>query len=300
MSNFHEFLVDSKITMAMYSPPTTPQLNPDVCEDLLHWLDQQIQATQQRHIEAQRQLQKERRYATLHEPHLQRDPMDQFENTEEQANPRVIQQFQQNYSFNLTGIVPPQPPKWKQVDHFYKDFKKFKRSCTHVFNGPMAHISEKVKVNMLLLWCGPDREDIYKGFNLKVHQQYDLELIWSLFDKHCEPICNFHAVRWKFRTLAQAPSETLDTFYNRIVKLAKQCQFEPMEEKSRLIDVIIYGTSITKAQEKLLQTPITLTLDQCLGICRHYESLKYHLETIKPKTVEYLQKRHKSKDHGHG
>ena len=82
-----------------------------------------------------------------------------------------------------------------------------------------------------------------------------------------------------------------DTFYNRILKLAKQCQFEPVEEKSRLIDAVIYGTSITKAQEKLLQTPITLTLDKCLGICRHYESLKYHLETIKPRTVEYLQKK---------
>ena len=50
-----------------------------------------------------------------------------------------------------------------------------------------------------------------------------------------------------------------------------------------------------------LQTPITLTLEQCLGICRHYESLKYHLETIKPRTVEYLQKRHnKSKGAGCG
>ena len=101
-------------------------------------------------------------------------------------------------------------------------------------------------------------------------------------------------------TVAQAPSETLDTFYNRILKLAKQCQFEPAE-KSRLIDAIIYGTSLTKAQEKLLQTPITLTLDLCLAICRHYESLKYHLEMIKLKTVKYFQKRHnKSKGHGCG
>ena len=27
-------------------------------------------------------------------------------------------------------------------------------------------------VNMLLLWCGPDGEDIYEGFNLDVHQLY--------------------------------------------------------------------------------------------------------------------------------
>ena len=165
----------------------------------------------------------------------------------------------------------------------------------------MAHVSEKVKVNMLLLWCGPDREDIYKGFNLEECQQYDLDLIWALFDRHCEPICNFRAARWKFRTVSQAPSETLDTFYNRILKLAKQCQFEPEEEKSRLIDAVIYGTLIVKAHEKLLQTPKSLTLSQCLSICIHYESLKLHLDTIKPKSVEYLQQRHpKPKGHGRG
>ena len=90
----------------------------------------------------------------------------------------------------------------------------------------MAHVTDKVKVNMLLLWCSTKGEDIYESFNLDTHQQYDLELIWSLFDKHCEPICNFWATRWKFQTVTQAPSETLDTFYNRILKLATQCQAE--------------------------------------------------------------------------
>ena len=182
----------------MYSPPTTPQLNPDIHEDLLHRLDQEIQATQVRHDEARRRLQceqRERRCATTHEP-LEQD-QGQFGNVETEnthtQSPRV--QFQHDYSFNLTGIVPLQPPKWKQFDHLYEDFKKFKRSCTRVFDGPMAHVSDKVKVNMLLLWCGPDGEDIYEGFNLDVHQLYDLELIWSLFDKHCKPICNFCAAR---------------------------------------------------------------------------------------------------------
>ena len=174
--------------MAMYSPPTTSQLNPDIREDLLRHLDQEIQATQTRHDEVQRRLQHERRQATIH------DPMSQFENAvenaEEQVSPSATQQFQHDYSFNLMGLVPPQPPKWKQVDHLYEDFKKFKRSCTRVFDGPMAHVTDKVKVNMLLLWCRPDGEDIYEGFNLPVHQQYDLELIWSLFDRHCELICN--------------------------------------------------------------------------------------------------------------
>ena len=158
--------------MATYSPPTTSQIDPDIREDLLRCLDQEIQATQTKHDEVQRRLQHERRWATVH------DPMSQFENAEEQVSPSFILQFQQDYSFNLTGIVPPQPPKWKQVDHLYEDFKKFKRSCTTVFDGPMVHVSEKV--NMLLLWCGPDMEDIYERFNLPAHQQYHLELVWVI------------------------------------------------------------------------------------------------------------------------
>ena len=141
--------------MAMYSPPTTPQLNPDIREELLHQLDQEIQATQVRHDEAKKRLQHEqheRRHATTHEPLVLNQG--QFENVDNNTqNSRV-----HDYSFNLTGIVPPQPPKWKQVDHLYEDFKKFRRSCNRVFDGPMAHVSDKVKVNMLLLWCGPDGE----------------------------------------------------------------------------------------------------------------------------------------------
>ena len=104
-----DFLVDLKLTMAMYSPPTTPQLNPDICGDLLHRLDQEIQATQVRHDEARRRLQREQcewRCATTHEP-LEPD-QGQFENVGNMhtQNPKV--QFQHDYSFNLTGIVPPQ------------------------------------------------------------------------------------------------------------------------------------------------------------------------------------------------
>ena len=101
--------------------------------------------------------------------------------------------------------------------------------------------------------------------------------------------------------MSQASNETLDTFYNQISKLIKQCQFDPLEQKSRLIDAIIHRTSIVKALEKLLQNPKPLTLDQCLNICRHYESLKLHLDTIKPKLIEYLQKCHnKSRKQGQG
>ena len=71
-----------------------------------------------------------------------------------------------------------------------------------------------------------------------------------------------------------------------------------MEE--RLIDAIIFGMNCAKAQDKLLQTPKTLSLQQCLTICRHYESLKLHIQQIRPsdKCVEFLKKCHPKKRQG--
>ena len=46
--------------------------------------------------------------------------------------------------------------------------------------------------------------------------------------------------------------------------------------------------------KKLLQMPKHLTLHDCFKICCHYESLKYHLNVVKPthKPVESITKRH--------
>ena len=43
--------------------------------------------------------------------------------------------------FNLPNINAPIPPKWKNNENILEDFKKFKRSCMHIFHGPMAHIT---------------------------------------------------------------------------------------------------------------------------------------------------------------
>ena len=61
----------------------------------------------------------------------------------------------------------------------------------------------------------------------------------------------------------------LTLFYNRILKLACQCEFSDINE--RLIDDIIFGTNCVKAQDKLLQMAKTLILQQCLTVCHHYE-----------------------------
>ena len=63
----------------------------------------------------------------------------------------------------------------------------------------------------------------------------------------------------------------------------------------QLIDAIIFRMTCVKAQDKLLQTPNTLNLQQCLTVCRHYESLSLHIQQIRSgsdRQVEFLHKRH--------
>ena len=62
-----------------------------------------------------------------------------------------------------------------------------------------------------------------------------------------------------------------------------------------LIDAIIFGTTCVQAQDKLLQMPNTLNLQQCLNVCRHYASLSIHIQQIgsgSDRQVEFLHKHH--------
>ena len=157
----------------------------------------------------------------------------------------------------------------------------------------MAHItSGKVKTNMFLIWCGPDREDIYDNFELEEDEMYDIDHIMEQFELYCEPICNFHAARYKFRQVSQRENEMTNAFYHHIQKLCVQSQFSDNEE--HLVDAIIYGTRVDKAREKLLQMHKHLTLHDCFKICCHYESLYYHLNVVKPadKPIESITKCH--------
>ena len=146
-------------------------------------------------------------------------------------NPANFQIVNEYNSFNLVNIMPPIAPTWKQPDNLLDEFRKFKRSCLHIFDGPMCHIlSGKVKTSMLLIWAGPDSEDIYNNFNLPPHQANDVDYVLQCFGEFCEPICNFRVARFKFTKVSQCHGENIDTFYNRILKLAHQCNFSDMNE----------------------------------------------------------------------
>ena len=192
--------------------------------------------------------------------------------------PTAVPQDEYN-QFNLQNINVPTQPKWKNNENILEDFKKIKHSCMHIFDGPMAHITnDKVKTNMFLIWAGPHAEDIYKNLHLSLSQQYNLDAVLEAFERYCKLICNFRAVRFKFRSVKQHDTETVNTFYHHILCLARQCLFDNTDE--HLIDAIVFGCKSKKVPDKLLQMPIRMMLEECLLTCRHYESLQWHINTV--------------------
>ena len=169
------------------------------------------------------------------------------------ANINIVHEYN---SFNLANVTAPVPPKWKISETLLDDFRKFKHSCQRIFDRPMCHItSGKVKTSMLLIWAGPDGEDIYESFNLLPHQKYDIDYVLNRFEEFCEPICNFRMARFKFAKVHQNSGEPVDTFYNRILKIGHQCKFPDMDD--RIIDAIIYGTNCVKAKDYQSQSQTT-------------------------------------------
>ena len=63
-------------------------------------------------------------------------------------------------------------------------------------------------------------------------------------------------VRIKFSKVSQHSGESVDVFYKRILKIARQCKFPDMDD--RIIDAIIFGTNCIKAQDKLLHSATML------------------------------------------
>ena len=103
---------------------------------------------------------------------------------------------------------------------------------------------------MLLIWAGPDGEDIYESFSLQSHQVNDVDYVLQRFEEFCEPVYNFRATRFKLMQVTQHQGEAIDVFYNRLLELACQCEFSDIDQW--LIDAIIFGTNCVETQDKLL------------------------------------------------
>ena len=158
-------------------------------------------------------------------------------------------------SFNLANVTPPVALKWKNNEFILDEYHKFQLFLQDdIWQTHGSHYQWESQ-DQYVLDLGRSRSrtyhDIYNNFNLTTAQHHDIDYVMQWFEEFCAPICNFWAARFRFSKVYQKQGEmTIDTFYNRILKICKQCEFSDPDE--RLIDAIIFGMSIVKGTRQVI------------------------------------------------
>ena len=199
---------------------------------------------------------------------------------------------------NLSGVPIPSV-NWRS-ENLPEEFRKFKRSCEFIFNGPLKTENEEVKVQYLMMWAGPDAGDIRDGWDLTDAQSKSLEAHWTRFQSYISPKSSFRVYRFKLRSLKQE-EESIDAFLTRCRMVLSKCDYNAQAREIILLDTLIAGVKDETVQRKLIAKDATLTLDRAMDIIRAYEQTTAQMQDIseparKMNEIRSKQNKPKNKD----
>lgn len=179
----------------------------------------------------------------------------------------------------LAGLPSPRMD-WNAAD-LLQALKKFKATCQLYFSGPLKEKSEEEQISYLLIWTGDEGIELVSTWSLTETEQSKLDTYWAKFEEFVAPKSNFRLARYKFRTLKQEKGESVDSFIKKVRILAKECKYTNIDE--HIIDALIFGSSDSRVQAKLLEHDATLTLSKAIDIARTAEATTSQLADIRSK-----------------
>ena len=98
------------------------------------------------------------------------------------------------------------------------------------------------------------------------------------FKTYCEEKINITVIRYNFNTRNQRPGDSFESHYTALRNTVKDCEFGSLED-NLLCDRLVCGIIDEIVREKLLQVE-DLTLEECVNMCRLFESSAKHLRTL--------------------
>ena len=171
-------------------------------------------------------------------------------------------------------------------------FENFRETCTLIFDGPLADVADKIKVNYLKLWAGEEGRRIIKTWQMTDDESKKLDTYWGKFKDYVKPKSNFRIARYKLRECKQTDSEPVDVFVKRLRTILAECKYPKEQQEVHLLDAMIFGIKLEKVQSQLLQHDETLTVDQALMLARTEEATRQQIEEPRgiTKPVDVIRK----------
>jgi len=154
---------------------------------------------------------------------------------------------------------------------------------------------QKIQLATFRSVMGKECLQIFLNLKLDAEQQGNVKACIQALEAYFKLKRNVVYEQYHFNMCTQLPEETIDSFVNRLRKVASTCQFGTLTEeliRDRLvIDLKDHSTKLRLLKEE------SLDLNKALNICRSNEAACQQLEAMKPDERKATEEVRVVKDH---
>ncbi len=151
-------------------------------------------------------------------------------------------------------------------------FKTLTQQILKYYDG----LADKYKVNMVLLWMGPDALLKHTYHPFPTGDEEKIEPMWKFFNSICMKQDgtegSWNAARMRLKFMKQGEKETVDVFYGRIHDILNQCEYPEASAQLMEAETLKYRLCNTWVLEKVYALNKDATTEQILGAARAEEN----------------------------
>ncbi|XP_038055820.1 uncharacterized protein LOC119727829 [Patiria miniata] len=182
------------------------------------------------------------------------------------------------------SLIPP-PAKMDMKGDQVSNWQFFKASWqNYLVATELDKKDTSIHVATLLTVMGKECYEVYENLPLTEEQRKSPQQILTSLGAHFDPKRNVVYKRFMFNSCKQEPKENIDTFLNRLRKLATTCNYGALLDEM-LRDRLVIGVVGNSIRARLLRES-SLTLQKAIDICRSSEQAAIHLQQMDPVEAE--------------
>ena len=193
---------------------------------------------------------------------------------------------------NIT-ITPPKIDRSSKA--LFKDFRKFKGQCNHIFQGPLHEFNDAGKVNYIMMWVSAEGERII--CNQPAPPDNTPIAYFEAFEKYIRLVSTFCVAKHRFYQLKQEKDEVIDIFLLRCRHTLEECCFPDAQCDSMLLHRVIYGVKHEESQCTLLSMGEDLTLERTLEIIHAKEVTDSSYKEVFQQDIKSVDAVHKKSNY---
>ena len=124
----------------------------------------------------------------------------------------------------------------------------FKEDCRILFEGPLADMKDKPKAGLIVNWLGRECAQALKSLEVEADKP---EEVYEALEIIFRPESNQTLARFKFRSMKQRQSESIDAYMSKLRLALPECKYKN-DSDELLKDQFLFGMYDKEIQDHLL------------------------------------------------